>query len=136
MPRRDSAKAIAVLDAMLEFFDGGRRWIRGNPLREGQRCLISALLHVAGGDGSEYHDACHYLRSALASVRPDISKVCDVDLIGYNDESQDYDEVRALIVHARALAQAELHETRATGFVPASCRLPALRNLRYLQRRF
>ena len=27
--RRDPAKAIVVLDAMLEFFDGGRRWIRG-----------------------------------------------------------------------------------------------------------
>jgi hypothetical protein len=29
MPRRDPQKAIQVLDTMLEFFDGGRRWRRG-----------------------------------------------------------------------------------------------------------
>ena len=38
MPRRDPAKAIAVLDAMLKFFDGGRRWTRGE-LEEGRKPL-------------------------------------------------------------------------------------------------
>jgi hypothetical protein len=109
MPRRrDPSKAVLMLDLLTEFFDSGRRWGRGHPEWEGRRCLIGALLHVAEGDRSEHHDARHYLRSALASVRPDIRKVCDDDLIGYNDKSDNYDEVRALIDRARALAQAEL----------------------------
>ena len=45
--RRDPAKAIAVLDAMLEFFDGGKRWMRGQ-LQDGQgnRCLVGALQYA------------------------------------------------------------------------------------------
>jgi hypothetical protein len=59
--RRDPAKAIAVLDAMLQFFDGGRRWTIGQ-LRDtaGNRCLIGALPHVRReqhirGSGTEYY---------------------------------------------------------------------------------
>ncbi len=49
--RRNPAKAIAVLDAMLEFFDGGRRWMTGllaGGLYPHQGCLIAA--HKGGND--------------------------------------------------------------------------------------
>lgn len=127
MPRRNSAKAIAVLDAMLEFFDGGRRWTRG-VLRDAaaeRRCLIGTLRHVRRqqrirGAGTDF-----YLHAALSipNKPPDtlmelvMAQLCrsrepnDRDLMGYNDGSS-YDEVRALIVEARALAQAELDEAR------------------------
>ena len=57
MPRPDPAKAVQVL-LLLEFFDGGRRWIKGgisDPQRN--RCLLGALHHIRAelrfrGDGT------------------------------------------------------------------------------------
>jgi hypothetical protein len=45
MPRRDPEKAVQALDAMLEFFDGGSRWTRGELVTgDGHaRCLVGAL---------------------------------------------------------------------------------------------
>jgi hypothetical protein len=105
--RPDAAKAIEILTRVLEFYDGGRQWIRGYAYREGQRCLISALIWVSGKHDTGYaEDARHYLRAALALFWQG-RKVCDVDLIGYNDESGDFEEVRALILEALALARAD-----------------------------
>jgi hypothetical protein len=120
MLRRDPEKAVQALDAMLEFFDGGSRWTRGELVTgDGQaRCLVGALRHVRNelrirGDGT-----VHYLRDAAQPDYDDL-EIClplllwsnrerdDADLMGFNDGST-YDEVRALIVAARALAQAEL----------------------------
>jgi hypothetical protein len=140
--RRDPAKAILVLDAMLEFFDGGRRWTQGELLDEtGQnRCLIGALHYVRQqqripGAGTEF-----YLRTALFSalneeksrideVLPDpliefalarLSGVPerrnpDYDLTSYNDDVEGYEHVRALIIEARAVAQAEIDAARDRG---------------------
>jgi hypothetical protein len=126
--RRDPAKAMQVLDAMLEFFDGGRRWTRGM-LRDRyhqHRCLIGALRHVRrqqriSGAGTE-----HYLRHAMLARTGDLNPLTDLwvqtvaehllmndaDLMHYNDASADYDEVRALILEARTIAQAELEGKR------------------------
>ena len=129
MPRRDPAKAVQTLNAMLEYFDGGRRWMRLR-LRDasGQhRCLIGTLHHVRRqerirGCGTEF-----YLRAALLSLHDDpldplIERVMARssgeldsgydDLMSYNDDDLSYDHVRTLIVEARTLAQAELDAAR------------------------
>jgi hypothetical protein len=122
--RRDPAKAILVLDAMLEFFDSGRRWTRGEFHNQGgHRCLIGALRHVRRQQrilaaGTEY-----YLRAAMIEAgRPldqhtglsplAVACVTLSDLMNYNDLADSYDEVRRLIVAARARAQAELDAAR------------------------
>jgi hypothetical protein len=132
MPRRDPAKAVQVLDAMLEFFDGGRRWARGT-LRDqyGQRCLIGALRHIRQQQRIRRAGTEHYLRDALQQLAEhsygvqQIDDVLllhlhllawkpernDVDLMGFNDGSA-YDEVREVIVEARAIAQAEVDAKR------------------------
>jgi hypothetical protein len=117
--RRDPAKAIVVLDAMLEFFDGGRRWIRGQLRDKDGRCLVGALGYVRRqqrirGAGTE-----HYLRRAMIDRTGDLDPLTDLwvltigmpddgNLMRYNDLSAGYHEVRDLIIEARALAQAEL----------------------------
>jgi hypothetical protein len=122
MPRRDPQKAIQVLDTMLEFFDGGRRWTRGMVLdASGQhRCLIGALEHIRGefqfgGDGT-----LDFLHRALPDEQKKQTPIgCSIPktlrphhwLMYFNDRSS-YDEVRALIVEARARAQAELDADR------------------------
>ena len=73
--RRDPAKAIVVLDAMLEFFDGGRRWIRGQLRDKDGRCLVGALGYVRRqqrirGAGTE-----HYLRRAMIDRAGDPRKL-------------------------------------------------------------
>jgi hypothetical protein len=128
--RRDPAKAIAILDAMLEYFEGGRRWTRGMLRDQHQhRCLIGALRHVRRqqhirGAGTE-----HYLRAAFWTfdpLREDLADPLiasiivrwralepdDRDLMNYNDDADSYDDVRALIIEARALAQAELEQAQ------------------------
>jgi hypothetical protein len=125
--RRDPAKAVQVLDTMLEFFDGGRRWTRGTLCDQygERRCLIGALRYVRQqqhirGAGTE-----HYLRHAMISgVADDLDPLSDLwvfaigmpgdgDLMRYNDVSADYDEVREVILEARSMALAELDAKRA-----------------------
>jgi hypothetical protein len=67
--RRDPAKAIAVLDGMLEFFDGGRRWMRGRlrDFHSQQRCLIGALRHVRRGLRNRESGTQYDLRRAVIS---------------------------------------------------------------------
>ena len=126
MRRRDPAKAITMLDAMLEYFDGGRRWTQCTLAdASGQhRCLIGALRHVRHqqriyGAGTE-----HYLRAALTLIPdsieypPDLRRIMAQfrrstvsgvhDLMRYNDECGSYEDLHMLITEARAEAQAEL----------------------------
>ena len=111
--RRDPAEAIAVLDGMLEFFDGGRRWTTGS-LRDlsGRRCLIGALSHLRATLDIRRDPAAYYLHCAadpFAAVNDDSRQSeTEVYLMLYNDECGDYGSVHALIIKARALAQAEL----------------------------
>jgi hypothetical protein len=121
--RRDPAKAIVVLDAMLQFFDGGKRWTQGE-LRDyrRRRCLIGALEHIERQQRLRGSGAESYLRSAILSTGDSLDPLIrfaiallnilpapdDRDLTNYNDEAASYDEVRALIIEARAIAQAEL----------------------------
>jgi hypothetical protein len=133
MPRRDPEKAVQALDAMLEFFDGGSRWTRGELVTgDGQaRCLVGALRHVRNELRIRGEGTVHYLRDAaqpkyddplyLGISREYFSQLSilwnmrerdDADLMGFNDGST-YDEVRELIAEARAMAQADLDAKRA-----------------------
>jgi hypothetical protein len=106
--RRDPAKATAVLDAMLEFFDGGQRWTRGILCDEHRhRCLVGALRHVRRqehirGSGAEY-----YLRQAMLTMSQHPGVAFDIFmhlrscydrpavLESYNDTSAGYHDVRS-----------------------------------------
>lgn len=46
--RRDNTNAIQLFDAMLDFFDGGRNWIRNELQRDGRRCLMGAIKRGSG----------------------------------------------------------------------------------------
>jgi hypothetical protein len=110
--RRDPAKAIVVLAAMLEFFDGGRRWIRGQLRDKDGRRLVGALGYIRRqqrirGAGTE-----HYLRRAMIDRAGDLNPLNELtigmpgdgNLMRYNDLSTGYDEVRDLIIGPRRCA--------------------------------
>src|SRR5258708_39655127 len=47
MPHAETAKAVLLLDLMLEFFADDGRWTRGcYDDGNGGRCLVGALLHI------------------------------------------------------------------------------------------
>jgi hypothetical protein len=118
--RRDPAKAIVLLDAMLEFFNDGKRWTRGEYHNQGgHRCLIGALRHVRQQQRITEAGTEYYLRAAMIEAGRPVDQHTDLsplaaawvtlgDLMNYNDLADSYDEVRTLIVSARAIAQAEL----------------------------
>lgn len=121
MPRRDPAKAIAVLDAMLKFFDGGRRWTRGDMEdKEGNRCLVGALHKACRTVRCSPIGAASLLCNQLSPYQrlrfgPNLalSFCADGLLMHFNDTRMDYGEVRWLIERARKVAQAEVDHERS-----------------------
>jgi hypothetical protein len=101
-PAATSPKLLRFLTAMLEFFAGRRRWIKGSTFdMDGNRCLVGARRRVQGLLGIEGEDADHYLRLAVAPFARLDREPTDIHLTRFNDCSAIYGEVRALIVAAR-----------------------------------
>ena len=107
MPRRDPQKAIQMLDAMLEFFDGGRRWIKwAHHTRAGKRCMVGALDYLSDLNQIDLTtSAVSYFYDALPETKSGFSRRAIVD---YNDSHRSFGAIRKLIAQARALVQAEL----------------------------
>jgi hypothetical protein len=143
--RRDPAKAILVLDAMLEFFDGGKRWWRKeltSPNRK-RACLVGAAALFSEERTQPDDNALNYLHAALDKEitgclgNQIILLSYASQIMRYNDQSPNYRRVERLIRAARAIAEAELenHERplksrslrqpRAEGGVSGDHRHPA-----------
>jgi hypothetical protein len=130
MPRRDPAKAVQVLDLVLEFFGDGSRWIKRDfGDGHGNRCLVGELRHIRRTHGMRADGAGYYLRVAMCNqlervITPSFwprSKVTKaplpaimwVNLMGFNDKCETYDELRQVIVEARQLAAADIEQQPA-----------------------
>jgi hypothetical protein len=118
MPKRNPAKAIQMLDMLLEFFgEEGQRWITGEWHDDhGNRCLASAMAHLRAVMKLRGDTAGDYLRAAIP---PDsVLLPRGVLLVSYgpiedfNDDCRSYEEIRAVILKARDLAQAEFDRQR------------------------
>jgi hypothetical protein len=118
------AEAVEVFDLLLQFFGNGERWVRGRLSdRRGNRCLSSH--HGVKGDEAERYleneiftaSACNDasedcarfragLRRALSGGRYRVSDTVlrRDSLSDFNDGCQDFAELRALILQARAAA--------------------------------
>jgi hypothetical protein len=54
---------------MREFFDGGRRWRRGELVDDdGKRCNVGALRHIRATPRIRADEAAHYLRRAISPI--------------------------------------------------------------------
>ena len=136
MDARDPAEAVEVLDLLLKFFGDGERWVKGRLSdRRGNRCLIGALDFVSShrgmkGDAAERYladeialavacndavgDCARFrasLRRALSGGRYRISETVlrRDSLSDFNDGCNDFSELRALILQARAVAMNDAH---------------------------
>jgi len=131
MSARDPAEAIEFLDLLLKFFGDGERWVKGRLSdRRGNRCLVGALdfvssHHAIQSDAAELYladeisavgdcndggvDCARFrasLRQALSGGRYRVSEIFlrRDSLSDFNDGCNDFSELRALILQARAAA--------------------------------
>jgi hypothetical protein len=100
------SRAYESLVRLEQFFDGGRKWHRGE-LRDGRGsfCLIGAIDHLRCDDltlrylvrvARTKYDRCPFGHPVLAEM---------------NDHCGDFEELSACLAEARALATADLRQS-------------------------
>ena len=113
MPQLDTAKAVQLLDLMLEFFADDGHWTRGcYDDGNGGHCLVGALLHLGRKHGLPTRSAIALLQDAMP--RPGLP------LVHFNDSRcGSVAELRSVILKARRLAHDHAERERAAAEVKA-----------------
>jgi hypothetical protein len=107
MPQADTAKAVQLLDLMLEFFADDGHWTRGSyDDGKGGHCLVGALLHLGRKHCLPTAPAVALLQDAMP--RPGLP------LVHFNDSCcGSIAELRSIILKARRLADDHAEQDRA-----------------------
>jgi hypothetical protein len=113
MPHVDTAKAVQLLDLMLEFFADDGHWTRGSyDDGKGGHCLVGALLHLGRKHGLPTAPAIALLQDAMP--RPGLP------LVHFNDtRCGSAAQLRSVILKARRLAHDDAERERAAAAVKA-----------------
>ena len=111
MPEAEIAKAVQLLDLMLEFFAHDGHWTRGSyDDGNGRHCLVGALLHLSRKHSLPTAPAIALLQDAMP--RPGLP------LVHFNDtRCGSVAELRSVIVKARRLARDDAERERAAAAV-------------------
>jgi hypothetical protein len=111
MPEAQTAKAVQLLDLMLDFFADDSRWARGRyDDGNGGHCLVGALLHLGREHRLPTAPAVALLQDAMP--RPGLP------LVHFNDtRCRSAAELRAVILKARRLADDDAERERAAAAV-------------------
>jgi len=113
MSEAEIAKAVQLLDLMLEFFADDGRWTRGcYDDGNGGHCLVGALLHLSRKHRLPAAPAIALLQDAMP--RPGLS------LVYFNDRfCRSVAELLSIILKARRLADDDAERERAEAAVKA-----------------
>jgi len=113
MSQPDIAKAVELLDLMLEFFADDGHWTRGSyDDGKGGHCLVGALLHLGRKHRLPPAPAIALLQDAMP--RPGLP------LVHFNDtRCGSAAELRSVILKARRLAHDDAERERAAAAVKA-----------------
>ena len=97
-----AAAAIAMIDALLAYFDGGNKWLGTGEFHDahGRRCLVSAMAHVRQRDKTAGDPTSRYIRLAVRGTPQVIQRTIG----GINDSCWDYRELADILRRARAVA--------------------------------
>src|SRR3954452_8258510 len=111
MPEAEIAKAVQLLDLMIEFFAHDGHWTRGSyDDGNGRHCLVGALLHLSRKHSLPTTPAIALLQDAMP--RPGLP------LVHFNDtRCGSLAELRSVIVKARRLAHDDAQRERAAAAV-------------------
>jgi hypothetical protein len=99
--RADQARqSIIVLDLLSDLLHGGHYWVQNIYHDDnGRHCLVGGLERIRARRGRRDR-AAEYLSQAIRDVCGRPEKIID-----FNDSRKSYAEIRAVILHARKLAQ-------------------------------
>ena len=113
MPEAEIAKAVQLLDLMLEFFADDGHWTRGcYEDSNGGRCLVGAVLHLGRKHRLPTAPVIALLQDAMP--RPGLP------LVHFNDiRCGSLAELRSVILKARRLAHDDAERERAAAAVKA-----------------
>jgi hypothetical protein len=113
MPEADIAKAVQLLDLMLDHFTDDNHWTRGRyDDGNGGRCLVGALIHLSRKHRLPRAQAIALLQDAMP--RPGLP------LVHFNDRCcGSVAELRAIIIKARRLADNHAEQERAAAAAKA-----------------
>jgi hypothetical protein len=113
MPDAEIAKAVQLLDLMLEYFADNGHWTRGRyDDGNGGHCLVGALLHLGRKHGLPTAPAIALLQDAMP--RPGLP------VVHFNDtRCGSVVELRSVILKARRLAHNDAEREQATAAVKA-----------------
>ena len=113
MPEAEIAKALQLLDLMLEFFADDGHWARGcYDDGNGGHCLVGALLHLGRHHSLPTAPAIALLQDAMP--RPGLP------LVHFNDTCCDSAaELRSIILKARRLADDHAAQNRSAAAAKA-----------------
>ena len=97
-----AVKAIAMIDALLAYFDGGNKWLATGDFHDahGRRCLLSAMAHVRHRDKTAGDPTSRYIRLAVRGM----PQASEQTIGGINDSCLDYPELADILRRARAFA--------------------------------
>ena len=111
MPEAEIAKAVQLLDLLLDFFAHDGHWTRGSyDDGNGGHCLVGALLHLSRKHRLPTAPAIALLQDAMP--RPGLP------LVHFNDtRCGSVAELRSVIVKARRLARDDAQRERAAAAV-------------------
>jgi hypothetical protein len=111
MPEAEIAKAVKLLDLMLEFFADDGHWTRGcYDDGKGGHCLVGALLRLGRQHGLPTAPAIALLQDAMP--RPGLP------LVHFNDtRCGSAAELRSIILKARRIAHDDAERERAAAAV-------------------
>jgi hypothetical protein len=111
MPEAEIAKAVQLLDLMLEFFADDGRWTRGcYDNGTGGHCLVGALLHLSRKHRLPTAPAIALLQDAMPRAA--------LPLVYFNDtRCSSVAELRSVILKARRLAHDDAEREQATAAV-------------------
>jgi hypothetical protein len=107
MPEAEIAKAVQLLDLMLEFFADDGHWTRGSyDDGNGGRCLVGALLHLS----REHRLPMAPVKALLQDAMPRPG----LPLVHFNDtRCGSVAELRSVILRARRLVHDDTERERA-----------------------
>ena len=113
MPEAEIARAVQLLDLMLDFFAHDGHWTRGSyDDGKGGHCLVGALLHLSRKHRLPAAPAIALLQDAMP--RPGLP------LVHFNDACcGSLAELRSIILKARGLADDDAERERADAAVKA-----------------
>jgi hypothetical protein len=119
---RSAAKAVRMLDLLIEFFEDGKYWMKCDFIDDDENhCLVGAMRCIRTAHNLHGAPTRQYLLRVMTPRQRNNG------LMAFNDSCRDFGQLHALILKARELAVADAEKQRSTfaNYLPLTERLAA-----------